>query len=165
VSERTFFRYFARKEDLVMSFIRERLEVFLRGLAARPPAEEPLAAIRNAYHDSLEQPASAPGGPAEQVATYLAVIRLIEATPTLLAANLRYLHDHEAEIVGVLAAREGVDPATDRRPRVLAALFGAVAFLASQEWRDQGSPGPEDLAAAFDTYIGQLAPAVAGHWA
>ena len=64
----------------------------------------------------------------------------------------------------MLAAREGVDPATDRRPRLLAALFGAVAFLASQEWRDQGCPGPEDLAATFDLYIGQLAPAVAGHW-
>ena len=25
----------------------------------------------------------------------------------------------------MLAAREGVDPATDRRPRLLAALFGA----------------------------------------
>jgi AcrR family transcriptional regulator len=165
VSERTFFRYFASKEDLVISFIRERLEVFVRGLAARPPEEEPLAAIRNAYHDSLAEPSAAPGGPAEQVATYLSVIQLIEATPALLAANLRYLHDHEADIVGVLAAREGVDPATDRRPRLLAALFGAVAFLASQEWRDQGYPGPEDLVAAFDAYIGQLTAAVAGHWA
>ena len=42
VSERTFFRYFASKEDLVISFIRERTEVFVRSLAARPAAEEPL---------------------------------------------------------------------------------------------------------------------------
>ena len=56
-----------------------------------------------------------------EVETYLSVIRLIEATPALLAANFRFLHDHEDEIVGVLAAREGVDPATDRRPRLLAA--------------------------------------------
>src|SRR6201996_7261846 len=41
VSERTFFRYFASKEDLVISFIRERLEVFVRGPAAPPPEEEP----------------------------------------------------------------------------------------------------------------------------
>jgi AcrR family transcriptional regulator len=165
VSERTFFRYFASKEDLVMSFIRDRTEVFLGALAARPAAEEPLAAIRGAYHDSLAEHATAPGDSAEKVATYLSVIRLIESTPALLAANLRWLHDHEAEIVGVLAAREGVDPATDRRPRVLAAMFGAVAFLASQEWRAQGCPGPEDLAAAFDSYAAQLLPAVVGHWA
>src|ERR1700749_4508972 len=62
VSERTFFRYFASKEDLVMSFIRERLEVFVRGLAAGPPEEEPLAAIRGAYHDSLAEPAAAARG-------------------------------------------------------------------------------------------------------
>ena len=41
---------------------------------------------------------------------------------------------------------------------------GAVAFLASQEWRDRGCPGPEDLVAAFDAYLGQLTAAVAGHW-
>jgi AcrR family transcriptional regulator len=163
VSERTFFRYFASKEDLVVSFIRERTGLFLGFLAARPAAEEPLTAIRQAFHDSLaEQVAVA--GDAGEVETYLSVIRLIEATPALLAANFRFLHDHEDELVGVLAAREGVDPATDRRPRLLAAMFGAIGFLASREWREQGSPGPEAMAASFDAYADQLTPALAGHW-
>jgi hypothetical protein len=98
------------------------------------------------------------------MATYLSVVRLIESTPALLAANLRYLHDHDYEIVGILARREGVDPATDRRPRLLAAMFGTIAFLASQEWRDKGCPGPEVLAAAFDAYADQMTAALAGHW-
>ena len=164
VSERTFFRYFASKEDLVMSFIRERTEVFMRSLAARPPEEEPLTAIRNSYHDSLAEHATAPGGAGEKLAIYLSVISLIEATPALLAANLRYLHDHEAEIVGILAAREGVDPATDRRPRLLATMFGTIAFLASQEWREKGCPGPEVMTTAFDAYADQLTAGVTGHW-
>ena len=164
VSERTFFRYFASKEDLVISFIRERTEVFLRFLAARPAAEQPLTAIRQAFHESLAEQASSPGDDGEKIETYLSVIRLIEATPALLAANLRFLHDHEDEIVGVLAARENVDPATDRRPRLLAAMFGAIGFLASREWREQGSPGPEAMAACFDAYADQLTPALAGHW-
>ncbi|MGA2825164.1 MAG: hypothetical protein ABSF03_03505 [Streptosporangiaceae bacterium] len=87
---------------------------------------------------------------------------MIESTPALLAANLRYLHDYE--IVGILARREGVDPAADRRPRLLAAMFGTIAFLASQEWRDKGCPGPEVLAAAFDAYADQMTAALAGHW-
>jgi AcrR family transcriptional regulator len=161
VSERTFFRYFASKEDLAVSFIRDRTALFLRALAARPPAEDPLTAVRNAYHDSLAE--SAPDS-AENMATYLSVVRLIESTPALLAANLRYLHDHDYEIVGILARREGVDPATDRRPRLLAAMFGTIAFLASQEWRDKGCPGPEVLAAAFDAYADQMTAALAGHW-
>ena len=164
VSERTFFRYFASKEDLVISFIRERTEVFLDFLAARPAAEEPLTAIRGAFHDSLAEQASIPGDDGEKVETYLAVIRLIEATPALLAANFRFLHDHEDDIVGVLAAREGVDPATDRRPRLLAAMFGAIGFLASREWREAGCPGPEAMAAAFDAYADQATAALSGHW-
>jgi AcrR family transcriptional regulator len=163
VSERTFFRYFASKEDLVISFIRERIELFLEFLTARPAAEEPLTAIRQAFHDSLAEQVSV-AGDAGEVETYLSVIRLIEATPALLAANFRFLHDHEDEIVGVLAAREGVDPATDRRPRLLAAMFGAIGFLASREWREQGCPGPEAMAASFDAYADQLTPALAGHW-
>ena len=50
VSERTFFRYFASKEDLVISFIRERTEVFVGSLAARPAAEDrpkPTTPIKN----------------------------------------------------------------------------------------------------------------------
>jgi hypothetical protein len=84
--------------------------------------------------------------------------------PTLLAANLRYIHEHDDELVVVLARREGVDPATDRRPRLLAAMFGAIIFLADREWRDQGSAGPEAMVAAFDAYAGQLTAALAGHW-
>lgn len=157
VSERTFFRYFASKEDLVISFIRERTEVFVRSLAARPAAEEPLTAIRQAFHDSL---AGRSGG----VSTYLKVVGLIEVTPALLAANFRFLHEHEGDIVQVLADREGVDPATDRRPRLLAAMFGAIGFLASREWREQGCPGPEAMAASFDAYADQLTATLTGHW-
>jgi AcrR family transcriptional regulator len=163
VSERTFFRYFASKEDLVISFIRERTEVFVRSLAARPAAEEPLTAIRQAFHDSLADGSAAPDD-GERVSTYLKVVRLIEATPALLAANFRFLHDHEVEIVRVLAAREGVDPVTDRRPRLLAAMFGAIGFLASREWREQDNPSPEAMAACFDAWADQLRATLAGHW-
>jgi AcrR family transcriptional regulator len=151
VSERTFFRYFASKEDLALSFLADRLDSFLAALEDRPAGEEPLTAIRNAFHDSLRglTAAGARGGGAP----YLSVIRLVESSPALLAANLRYLHDHEDAIVGVLARREGVDPGTDRRPRLVAALFGAIVFLANREWSDTGSSGAD-----------QLVPAVAGHW-
>jgi AcrR family transcriptional regulator len=162
VSERTFFRYFASKEDLALSFIQDRLDRFLSALAARPAAEEPLTATRNAFHDSLREvaPDSGPG----DLPLYLSVIRLIKTSPTLMAANLRYMHDHDDELVRVLAQREGVDPATDRRPRLLAAIFGAILFLADREWREQGSAGPEPLVAAFDAYAGHLTAALAGHW-
>lgn len=163
VSERTFFRYFASKEDLVLSFLKDRMDIFLGALAARPPAEEPLTALRNAFRDSLRE-MTPDGLPCDDLPPYLSVIRMIEASPALLAASLRYIHDHDDELTGVLAQREEVDPATDRRPRLLAAVFGAITFLADREWRDQGSAGPEAMAAAFDAYAGQLTATFAGHW-
>src|SRR5215831_10760158 len=53
VSERTFFRYFASKEDLVLSFIRDGAAAFAAALAARPPGEEPLTAARHALQSSI----------------------------------------------------------------------------------------------------------------
>src|ERR1039458_5618949 len=46
VSERTFFRYFASKEDLALSFIQEGAQLVRERLAARPPEEAPLDAPR-----------------------------------------------------------------------------------------------------------------------
>jgi AcrR family transcriptional regulator len=161
VSERTFFRYFASKEDLVLSFIRDRMTTFAEALAARPAQEEPLTAARNAFHDSFRQGAA---GQAAGVPSYASVIRLVEDSPALLAAQLRYTHEHEDEFIRVLAQREGVDPATDRRPRVLAAVIGALVFLANRDWRASGDPDPEAMAAAFDAYADALPATLAGHW-
>src|SRR5690349_14468784 len=70
VSERTFFRYFASKEDLALSFVRDGAATFATDLAARPPGEEPQSAARAAFHISLRQLAG-------NLPSYLSVIRLI----------------------------------------------------------------------------------------
>ena len=163
VSERTFFRYFASKEDLALSFVREGTELMKEMLAARPPAEEPLAALLAATRASItELIARRPlPGPAP---TYLKILKLIDTTPTLLAAYLRYVHDQDAEVVRVLAAREDVDPAADLRPRILSAAFGGLVFLAIRDWRTEGGGGVETMLTALQAYTAQLGPALAGHW-
>ena len=160
VSERTFFRYFASKEDLVLSFIRDGAAAFAEALAARPPQEEPLTAARHALQSSILELNDGAG----TLAAYLAAMRLIDSTPSLLAAYLRSVHDHDDEIIEVLARREGVDPVADRRPRVLAAVIGAMVFLANKDWQASDKESPEDLAAAFDSYADAVIPALAGHW-
>jgi AcrR family transcriptional regulator len=159
VSERTFFRYFASKEDLVLSFARDGMTAFAQALAGRPPKEEPLTAARNAFQISLRERHASTG----DVPSYLSVMRLIDATPVLLAAHLRYIHDHDDEIIQVLARREGLDPATDRRPRVLAAVIGSLVFLANRDWRAGDDQSPEAMSAAFDAYADEVIPALAGH--
>jgi AcrR family transcriptional regulator len=161
VSERTFFRYFASKEDLVLSFVRDGATAFAEALEARPAQEEPLTAARHAFQISLRE---LPGGTGE-VPSYLSVMGLIDSTPALLAAYLRYVHDHDDEIIRVLAQREGVDPATDRRPRVLAAVIGSLAFLANRDWQAGQNHSADAMSAAFDAYADEVIPALTGHWA
>src|SRR6266567_1384573 len=74
VSERTFFRYFANKEDLALSFVRDGADALVEALAARPPGEEPLTALSNAFRDSLRRITGGDG-------IYLSALKLIESTP------------------------------------------------------------------------------------
>jgi AcrR family transcriptional regulator len=157
VSERTFFRYFAGKEDLVLAFSRDRTDALLEALAARPPDEEPLIALRRAFRRSLDFTPAAE-------ARYLSVLKLIDGTPTLIAASLRDADEHSAEIVAALARREDVDPATDLRPRILAATFGVLVFKAIHDWRKAGETGVEAMLARLDSYAGQFGPGLFGHW-
>jgi len=170
VSERTFFRYFASKEDLAVSFTKDWTDTMLAALAARPAREDPLAAMRAAFRESVRTLAAVNdehdehGETGEGTPTYLLVTRLIDSTPSLLAQQLRYVHEREEEIVGVIAAREGVDPQADLRPRVLAAVFGGLVALATNSWRTEGSTTVEEMLSAFDRYADQFTPALFGHW-
>jgi AcrR family transcriptional regulator len=166
VSERTFFRYFASKEDLAISFARDWTDTMLAALARRPADEDSLTAMRGAFRESMTTLAAtdARAGDESEPPTYLLVTRLIDSTPSLLAQHLRYIHDRDEEIVRVLAARAGVDPDSDLRPRVVAAMFGGLIFLATRAWRVEGSTTVEQMLAAFDRYADQLTPALFGRW-
>ena len=161
VSERTFFRYFAGKEDLALSFIRDSTDAFIRELAARPPEEPPFSALTSSFRVSRRTlGADQPG----EEDPYLLVVRLIDTTPVLLAALLRYMHDRDDEITRVLAAREGVDPVTDLRPRLAVLAYGALVVAANREWRTGGDESLEAMLAVFDAYAEQLKPAVFDRW-
>lgn len=162
VSERTFFRYFANKEDLALSFAKDHTDALLRELAARSPAEPPLTALRNALHAAIEALNDDTGALAGD-SVYLSIMKLIEGTPSLLAAHLRYMHDQDGEVARVLAEREGVDLATDLRPRCAAAVFNGLFISANREWRLAGGT-VEGMLATFDACVDQVADALAGHW-
>src|SRR5690348_10172371 len=123
VSERTFFRYFANKEDLALSFAKDHADALLRELTARPLSEPPLVALRNALHAAIEGLVEEAGEQLTGDSVYLSIMKLIEGTPSLLAAHLRYMHEQDEEIARVIAEREGVDPMVDLRPRCVAAVF------------------------------------------
>ncbi|MEV0017944.1 TetR family transcriptional regulator [Streptomyces tendae] len=163
VSQRTFFRYFASKEDAAFFVSRLAESRFVDAVHARPPEEAPLDALSLALAESW----STIGEAVEQLVPlelHMRFYRVIESTPALLAAHLRRATELEEEIARVVAGREGLDLDTDPRPRVVVAVFGAVMRVTERIWsaRDDAS-----LAALRDLtadYLDHVAPALTGNW-
>ncbi len=164
VSKRTFFRYFDGKEEVLLSVVREASDLLIAELAQRPAEEQPLAALREAGATALRHLAdSLPLY--DGVPLYLAAIRLIESTPALTAAHLRLLLEREQEVVDILARREGVDPATDSRPRLLTWTYCATVLVANRAWAEAGGTGLKEMLDVIDAHIDNLGSTLAGHWA
>ncbi|WP_194903952.1 TetR/AcrR family transcriptional regulator [Catenulispora rubra] len=160
VASRTFFRYFANKDDLVLGFARDFQEGWVLELGTRPADEEPLTALRNAFAArSRELMKEHPN----RQTTDIRVLKLIENTPSLLAAQLRNSHERAADVINVLAAREGVDPDADLRPHVATTVFLSLVALSAKQLSDEDATS-EDVLAALDKALEHLQPALAGHW-
>ncbi|MFE5582204.1 TetR family transcriptional regulator [Kitasatospora sp. NPDC056531] len=165
VSQRTFFRYFANKDEVALAVMADAEDYFIECLRHRPAEETPLQALRasivKAWRDLGNAQTPGPGS----IRSALELMRMIEDTPTLLAAHLRRVTEQEQLVAQVLAEREGLDPAEDLRPTVLAAVFGSVLRAAHLSWKtEQESAGPEGMIALIERHFDHLGPALAGHW-
>jgi AcrR family transcriptional regulator len=167
VSQRTFFRYFANKEQVALALMADGTDDLIDYLRARPSDENPLQALRAATRETWESRGiPEQGGPSPSAA--LEIFQLVESTPTLLAAHLHRLAEHQRLIAEVLAEREAVDLAVDLRPKLLAAVFGAVARTAQHEWTASADAthgtAPEDFIQVLERHLDQLGPALTADW-
>ncbi|GAA2570213.1 MULTISPECIES: TetR family transcriptional regulator [Streptomyces] len=163
VSQRTFFRYFASKEDAAFFVSRLAESHFVDTVRARPPEEAPLDALRLALSESW----NTIGGAVEQLIPlelHMRFYRVIESTPALLAAHLRRATELEEEIARVVADREGLDVDADPRPRVVVAVFGAVMRVTERIWSARDDAGLAALRDLTASYLDQVAPALTGDW-
>ncbi|MCX4969097.1 TetR family transcriptional regulator [Streptomyces sp. NBC_00654] len=163
VSQRTFFRYFASKEEVAFA-AQEMVEShFLSELRQRPADEAPFEAMRRAVLCAW----NSIGETIEELVTvdlHMRTYQLIESHPTLLAAHLRRCIDLEDRIARLIAEREGLDVTSDPRPRVAVAAFSGVMRVAGQLWGRGHDPSVESLRDLTECYLDQLAPALAGDW-
>ncbi|MFF4014024.1 TetR family transcriptional regulator [Streptomyces sp. NPDC001843] len=163
VSQRTFFRYFAGKEDAAFFVTRLAESHYIRALRERPPGEAPLEALRQAVLGSWDTIGEA----IEQVVPvelHLRAYKMIEATPALLAAHLRRQEGLEEEIAGIVAEREGLDVDADPRPRLLVALFGGVMRVTQRTWSVGEECSIEAIRELTARHLDQLGPALTGNW-
>jgi AcrR family transcriptional regulator len=151
VSRRTFFRYFPGKEDVLFADYQERAETLRRALAARPPDEPPLTALRRALM-SMTTPSEI------DRERLLRRARIMEATPSLQARALAHQRTGEQFVAELLAERLGVDAVTDLRPALVAATTLAAVRVAFYAWLAGGGEGdlPALVGEALDLLDGGL---------
>jgi AcrR family transcriptional regulator len=141
ISPRTFFRYFASKDDVVLQYRRrldDRLVAALRAVPARGGA---FTALRDAY---LETATTAP----DERAKWARRSQVLFDTPALGARAHAEQCAKDGALVAALAERMGVDPAVDPRPHLLAVTMVAAAGAAFAAWVADG--GRDDPAARLD---------------
>lgn len=163
VSQRTFFRYFASKEEVAFSLQALVSERYVGAVRRRPPGEAPVELLRSTLDETWESIGEA----IEEVVPltlYMRMWQIIETTPALVAVQLRHGAETEEELAAEIARREGLDPSDDPRPRVLVAAFSGVMRAAFRSW----SYG-EDLTVAaaqhaVESYVDQLGPALSDDW-
>lgn len=163
VSQRTFFRYFAGKEEAALAVVDLPQEHFQAAVRARPAHETPLEAMRNAVLEGWDAIAEA----VEQVVPvdlYLRAYGMVESTPALLAAHLRRADEVAREMERIIAEREGLDVDTDPRPRVAVALFGGVMRVTERMWALGGDLSMEAMRDLTAAHLDAVRPSLAEKW-
>ncbi|WP_328414384.1 TetR family transcriptional regulator [Streptomyces violaceus] len=163
VSQRTFFRYFAGKEETAFFVPRLAEGLVVQALQVRPPDEAPLEALRRAVLESWDTISEA----VEEIVPidlHLRVYRVIESTPALFAAHLRRSAELEEQLARIIAEREGLDVDADPRPRIVVALFGGVIRVTERLWSAGDELSLAGMRQLTTTYLDQVGPALAGNW-
>lgn len=151
VSKRTFFRYFASKEDVVVQFLADMGADMRAELAGRPSEESLSAALRHTVLVSV----NACAGHSEQA---LRVVQLILGTPALRARFLERQAQWRDELAAEVADRLGLAPATDLFPQLAAGVALTAFDTVLQRWSD--SDGAEDAGGLTDRAFAIIAPAL-----
>lgn len=163
VSQRTFFRYFASKEEVAFAVQQMVERHFLAALRARPAHEAPLEAMRNAVLSGWDTIGEAIME-VVPIELYLRTFQVIESTPALLAVHLRRSIEMEENIARLIADREGLDVDADPRPRVAVAAFSGVMRITGQLWGRGEDPSLEAIRTLTEAYLDHLGPALATDW-
>ncbi|MCD9195110.1 TetR family transcriptional regulator [Streptomyces albireticuli] len=151
VSKRTFFRYFASKEDVVVQFLAGMGADIRAELASRPAGERPSVALRYAVGVPLTT-CSDHGDRA------LRVVRLILRTPALHARFLEHQARWRDDLAAELADRLDLDPGTDFYPRLAAGMALNAFDAVLHRW--SGGDRPEDPTGLTDRAFAVIAPAL-----
>jgi AcrR family transcriptional regulator len=163
VSQRTFFRYFANKEEAALAVEEMAVAHFVEAVRERPPHEAPLEALRQAVLEGWDTLSDVIES-VVPVELYLRMYRVVESTPVLLAAHLRRSMETEETLARVIAGREGLDVDADPRPRLAVAVFSGVMRVTERQWSTAADFSLDAMRTLTVSYLEQVGPALTGDW-
>lgn len=143
MSSRTFFRYFASKEEVLFEPLRAVLNDGIRFLERVEPTESPHAALRATivYLASLYQ---------QQRASFLIRYQVAMQTPSVASIYLYALMETEPAMCEALCSRR--EAVTNRQEmRLLVAIYMTALRVALEEWLEQEAQG--DLVSLLGEYL------------
>ncbi|MGP4026860.1 TetR family transcriptional regulator [Actinomadura sp. 3N407] len=136
VSSRTFFRYFASKEEVALTFQEEQTRAVMAVLAERPPDEPIMTSLRHTVVGIAR--ACEAGELGFDPDRFACMLTMMSDSPTLMAGSLEHAQKKQALLIEVVAERLGADPATDLRPHVIAAAATCGFQAAADAMRRHG---------------------------
>ncbi|MFE3204764.1 TetR family transcriptional regulator [Embleya sp. NPDC055664] len=157
VSKRTFFRYFASKEDVIVRFFADMGAAMHARLAEAPPDEPPSVSLHAAVAAALA-PCAGHDDYAERA---LRVVRLILDTPALRARFLEQQAAWRDDLAAELARRQGLDADATLYPRLAAGTALTAFDTVLYRWSSgDGTADPGELTARAFAVIAPALDAV-----
>jgi AcrR family transcriptional regulator len=136
VARRTVFRYFpGGKEEILLKDLRRRMDDLSEELAARPPHESALDALRHslmAWAESYEGE--------REIAQMRAAI--LENAPSLQARAMGEQIRLTDALIHMVALRLAADPATDLRPGIIVSASLSASMVALGSWLSPSNKQP-----------------------
>jgi AcrR family transcriptional regulator len=133
VSSRTFFRYFASKEEVALGFQEEQRQAMMKMLAERPADEPVVTALRRAIVAVAQE--CERGGGGFDAERFGCMHEMMASSPALLAGSLEHAQKKQSELTQLIADRMGADSTTDLRPHVVAAAATCTFQAIADAWR------------------------------
>lgn len=149
VSPRTFFNYFATKDEAVLGLDPAAPHTQVAAFRARPAEESPVQALRAVARAQAAEMA-------RDTDLWPLRLRVIDAHPVLIGRLAAKFGESERALAAAIAERTGTDPDADLYPGLLAATAGAAMRTALHLWGHAG-----DFTASLPDLVDQAWAALA----
>jgi AcrR family transcriptional regulator len=131
VSPRTFFNYFATKDDAVLGLDPAELRRTADALAERPAGEPTVETMRAVQREQAAEMA-------RETELWPLRLQVIEANPGLVGRLVTHFGEADRTLATAVAERTGTDVDADVLPTLLALTSGAVLRTALHRWLTGG---------------------------